>query len=555
MKRLSIKAKTAIISIAFMAILTAAIASLGYKLYRDSVMQNYRDLTKTILEYAYRTSVKFSFGDMIAERDMPEGYEEFRSELNSIKESSDIDYLYAIYFEDMNDIHSLHYAINAKTQEELASGKPVSEIYSYMGKPCEEGAFQEDTLKTLWDAVNQSKRTSGTLEGNSEHYGYMLNGYHVIFDKNDRAVGLLCVEIDTKHIQVELKRYIRMTIFIASVLTTLIILIYMYNAQRYFIQPIMQIKESSDSFIKKMQSNTDPENLTFDEVQIRSHGELHKLAENVKCLSNSVAAYMTNLKSATAERERINTELSLATEIQTAMLPHIFPPFPDRHEFDIFALSEPAREVGGDFYDFFLIDKDHLGLVMADVSGKGIPAALFMMASKIILQSCAKLGIGAADILTKTNESISTNNQAEMFVTVWIGILDIPTGKLTCANAGHEYPALKKADGTFELFKDKHGLAVGGMEGIRYKEYTLQLEKGDKLFLYTDGVPEASDAENNMFGTGRMLSALNTEPDADPKTLLQNVRGAVSKFVRNAEQFDDLTMLCIEYKGEQESQD
>ncbi len=247
------------------------------------------------------------------------------------------------------------------------------------------------------------------------------------------------------------------------------------------------------------------------------------------------------------------TELHTATRIQEAMLPNIFPPFPDRSEFDLYASMEPAREVGGDFYDFFLIDDDHLCMVMADVSGKGVPAALFMMASKIILQSCAMLGGSPAEILTKTNEALCSNNQEKMFVTVWLGILEISTGKLTAANAGHEYPALKQADGVFELIKDKHGFVIGGMEGMKYREYELTLEKGTKLFLYTDGVPEATDTERKMFGTERMLSALNASPEAAPEQLLKNVHQAVDSFVKDAEQFDDLTMLCLEFKGKGET--
>ena len=273
------------------------------------------------------------------------------------------------------------------------------------------------------------------------------------------------------------------------------------------------------------------------------------LAESFDDLSKKTKQYISDITSITAEKERISTELSLATEIQAAMLPHIFPPYPDRNEFDIYAAMEPAREVGGDFYDFFLIDEDHMCLVMADVSGKGIPAALFMMISKTILQSCAKMGISAAEILTRTNDALCSNNQAEMFVTTWVGILELSTGKLTCANAGHEYPVLRRAEGKFELYKDKHDIVIGWMEGLEYEEYTLMLHPGDRLFLYTDGVPEATDAENRMFGNERMVDALNSDPNATPRQLLTNVREAVRGFVKDAEQFDDLTMLCIEYKG------
>ena len=250
-----------------------------------------------------------------------------------------------------------------------------------------------------------------------------------------------------------------------------------------------------------------------------------------------------------AEKERIASELSMANQIQVSALPGTFPAFPDRSEFDIYASMDPAKEVGGDFYDFFLIDDDHLGLVIADVSGKGIPAALFMMNAKSIVHNCAMLGRPPAEILEKTNEAICANNSMEMFVTVWVGVLEISTGILTAANAGHEYPTVRKAGGGFEIFKDKHGFVIGGMEDMVYKEYSLTLSPGDKVFVYTDGVPEAVNMQQELYGTDRMLEALNKDPEASPEIILKNVRQAVDLFAQEAEQFDDLTMLCVEYKG------
>ena len=282
----------------------------------------------------------------------------------------------------------------------------------------------------------------------------------------------------------------------------------------------------------------------------RTNDEIEILAESFADLSKKTRDYIQQITVITAEKERIGTELALATRIQADMLPNIFPPFPERSDFDIYATMDPAKEVGGDFYDFFLIDETHLGLVMADVSGKGVPAALFMMISKILVQNYAMTGLSPAEVLQAVNNQICANNREEMFVTVWLGILDTETGKVTAANAGHEYPVLMmQQSGQFELVKDKHGLVIGAMDGIRYKEYELALTKGTKLFLYTDGVPEATNARNELFGTDRMLAALNTEPTAVPEKILRNVREAVDRFVQEAEQFDDLTMLCLEFKG------
>ena len=334
----------------------------------------------------------------------------------------------------------------------------------------------------------------------------------------------------------------RLSIVLIMVMVFIIGLYAAMYAARKIVKPI---EEMTRSIVRSSQTGE----VFRMEDSYRTDDEIELLAETFEDLSKKTKKYIGQITEITAEKERISTELSLATKIQAAMMPHIFPAFPGRPEFDIYATMDPAKEVGGDFYDFFLVDDDHLCMVMADVSGKGIPAALFMMASKIILQSCAMLGQTPAEILTKTNEAICSNNQEEMFVTVWLGILEISTGKLTAANAGHEYPVIKKPDGGFELLKDKHGLVIGAMDGVRYKQYEMQLESGAKLFVYTDGVPEATDGDKKLFGMDRTLAALNEVRDAAPDVILKHVRSAVDDFVKDAEQFDDLTMLCMEYTG------
>ena len=283
-----------------------------------------------------------------------------------------------------------------------------------------------------------------------------------------------------------------------------------------------------------------PEYKTGDEIQV--------LAESFDDLSRKTKQYIIDLTRITKEKERIGTELELAKRIQADMLPDTYPAFPERSEFDIYASMTPAKEVGGDFYDYFLIDDDHLCLVIADVSGKGVPAALFMMMTMILIKTIAESERSPGAILEKLNRMLCANNREEMFVTVWLGVLDILSGELTAANAGHEYPVIRKAGGEYELIKDKHGFVIGGMDQVRYKEYTLQLEKGSTLFVYTDGVPEATDGEGQMFGTDRMLESLNEADTDDPKQLLEKERAAVDRFVGDAEQFDDLTMLAVTLK-------
>ena len=356
--------------------------------------------------------------------------------------------------------------------------------------------------------------------------------------------GILCVQRQMSALALARMVFRINIIRVMSVLSVIVGIGHGLYLNRSLIRPIRKITAEASRFAEE---NKPAEKKL--KAEIRNEDEIGVLAQSIDQMEEQVARYIENLTAITAERERIGTELDLAKRIQVAMVPHEFPPFPGRTEFDVYASMSSAKEVGGDFYDFFLIDEDHLCLLIADVSGKGIPGALFMMASKIILESCAMLGRSAAEILNKTNEAVCSKNQAEMFITVWLGILEISTGKLTAVNAGHEYPVVKTADGVFEIFKDKHGIVVGGMEDIQYKEYELQLEKGTKLFVYTDGVPEATDAQNRMFGSRRMLEALNEKPDATPQEVLESIHRAVDVFLDGAEQFDDMTMLCLEYHG------
>jgi len=278
---------------------------------------------------------------------------------------------------------------------------------------------------------------------------------------------------------------------------------------------------------------------------VNTQDEIGSLARAFNGMTSNLQHYITELTESTAREERISSELSIATEIQADALPSDYPAFPDRKEFDLFFTMHPAKEVGGDFYDFFMIDESHICLTIADVSGKGVPAALFMMISKALIKNRALLGGSPKEILEFVNNQLCENNKVEMFVSVWLGILDLKTGILTASNAGHEYPAIKSKDGSFEIFKDRHGLVLAAMEGSFYRDYTLQLNPGDSIFVYTDGVAEATDANNELFGLDRMIDALNNSKSEDCKDVINSVFDGIETFVGEAPQFDDITMICL----------
>ena len=418
---------------------------------------------------------------------------------------------------------------------------------------------EEPLFPGEWEAVSEKgmlKFLNWNGEGmlydidRTEKYGWLCTAGYPIRDEAGEVCEYLLVDVSVNSVFTKMKQYALQIGFALLVATALIAWIMTRRIKRNVAGPIDTIAGAAVAYVQDKQEGAGNTN-HFSALGIHTGDELENLGEVMAEMEKSLTEHEKEMTRITAEKERISTELNMAARIQASMLPHSFPPFPDRKEFDLYASMDPAKEVGGDFYDFFLIDNDHLCLVMADVSGKGVPAALFMMISKVILQSCAMLGRSAGEILTKMNEAICSNNQTEMFVTAWVGILEISTGKLTAANAGHEYPVIKRADENFELFKDRHGFVIGGIAGMEYKEYELQLNSGDKLFLYTDGVPEATDENMELFGTGRMLSALNEAKDCTPEQILKNMRRAVDGFVKDAEQFDDLTMLCLEYKGKE----
>ncbi len=273
------------------------------------------------------------------------------------------------------------------------------------------------------------------------------------------------------------------------------------------------------------------------------------------CITLSKRTHRLLIKQGEAAREteRISTELNVAHHIQTSMLPSTFPAFPGHDEFDIFANMAPAKEVGGDFYDFYLIDEENLTFLIADVSGKGIPAAMFMMQSKTILKSLAESGMGVEQVFTLANKKLCEGNDANMFVTAWMGILNTATGMVTFANAGHNPPLVKHADGTFEYLKTHAGFVLAGMEGIRYRKNELQLEPGDIIYLYTDGVTEATNLDNRLYGEDRLHTLLEKHLNSDAQTICDDVKRDVDSFVGDALQFDDITMLCLKYNGQEKN--
>lgn len=449
--------------------------------------------------------------------------------VNQIKRSYKIDYLFCVstdyYYEDQ-------FFIFSAADPGAVRGRNYEEVY------------------TLGTTVKVSESQSEAMRNAQKNYTYLADAgnyvdYYSLLEQIDDRILLIGMTFNMTDLNSVIHSQTAggtsFAVFYQLFLSVICLALIAY----FIIRPLKEVQQDIRTYSQTKNSKETIENLS----QIRSSNEIGELAEDVIVLAREIDHYMEQIAAITAEEERISTELALAARIQESMLPNSFPAFPERNEFEIYASMDPAKEVGGDFYDFFFVDEDHLCLVIADVAGKGVPAAMFMTISMILLANMARMGKTPSEILEMANDAISPNNKEEMFVTVWMGILELSTGKLTAANAGHEYPVLMQPGGKFEIIKDRHGFVVGGMEDVKYHNYEMQLNPGARLFVYTDGLPEAMNAENTLFGTDRILKVLNQNPDETPEKILGRVTAAVNDFVKDAEQFDDLTMLCIHYKG------
>ncbi len=395
----------------------------------------------------------------------------------------------------------------------------------------------------MWKAWNSGKAPDG-FDSIDNEFGYVYTYCAPVYYEGEE-LGLICADISVYFVNSAiLESVIRQVVAMVIILVAGIFVLFNFMGETV-LKRIIRLERG----IRKYSDSKNVEISERIREKERRPDELSSLSNEFADMIIELRDYMEFLKEVTAEKERIGAELSVATQIQADMLPRIFPAFPERDDFDIYATMDPAKEVGGDFYDFFLVDEDHLAIVVADVSGKGVPAALFMVIAKSLIKNHVMMGESPGEALGNVNNQLLEGNEAGLFVTVWIAIIDLNTGHAIAVNAGHEKPAIRRKDGSFELIRSKHSPAVATLEGMRYRETEFDLEPGDCLYQYSDGVPEATNKNDELFSTDRMLEALNRHPDAEPQELLKNVRVAIDEFVGDAPQFDDITMLGLHFFG------
>ena len=458
-----------------------------------------------------------------------EYYDEVKDFLQMSSEKMELEYLYIVAIE--KDVHVYIW--------DSGEGDEVCELGDYE-------YYYGDGDEVMHRAYS-SADSNEILITNSDTYGFLASAYVPILDSTGTPVALASVDISMNEIISDIYRMVVFFMIFIIIASVIFGVKFYLDIKKIVIEPITSLQEATANLIK-----ADLKELTKSKVEMNTNNEFEDLADSYNYMITSLSQNIENLENVTAEKNRIGTELDVASKIQLSMLPTNFPTINDNEYVNVFATMDPAKEVGGDFYDFFFVDERHIAIVMADVSGKGVPAALFMAIGKTLIKDHTMLNENLSEVFHDVNNLLCASNSEGLFITAFEGVLDLVTGKMTYVNAGHEMPFIYRKDKGFECQRIRPGFVLAGMEDMNFKVGEFELQPGDKFFQYTDGVPEATNTNKELLGMDRLHDSLNKVKDKDPETILRSIKNDVDVFFKPADQFDDITMLCLEYTKKME---
>ena len=548
-----------IIGFIFVGIIMAALAMyFGYTGFKGSMEKQYHDtayliadtaediILDTVTKEELAEFVEAAKGDDTKEQERVTSlgrYQKILKELNELRDSMQLTDIYLTYYDPQ---------VLRGYQEGDTDWKPLLYIFDCYYKEDEtfllgQSSSMNPKNRVLFAEVMETGKNQDDFIISNGDFGYNISALKPILSDDGEVIAVIAVEEPMRLVVSSTRSFLIRTmssIMVAILVVIILFVIYMY---RSVILPVNIVASEATRF---GQNNEISEDAMKKLDGIKTGDEIQLLSMSIGKMEQDMIAYVDNIKTITAEKERIGAELDVATRIQADMLPSIFPAFPDRSDIDIHASMDPAKEVGGDFYDFFMIDEDHIGLVMADVSGKGVPAALFMVIAKTLIKNNMQVDSSVEQVLIDSNNQLAENNDELLFVTTWVAVVDLKTGDVEYSDAGHETALLLHPNGTVEeIHPSQKRMPLAAMEGMTYLKDTFNMEFGDKLFLYTDGVPEATRADDALYGMDRLKACLEKHTTDSPTDILKAVRADVDAFVGDAPQFDDLTMLCFELKG------
>ena len=494
--------------------------------YTDAVKEIY--LNNPMPEFDSATEEELYFKQY--ENVQDERYNEIFEHINNIKKTNVVKSLYIIYVDAQSK--SCVYVIDADNSE---------------------GACQMGT----WDIIyeNNYNVLTNPEDGfesyitNTEEYGWLCSAGAAIIGEDGEVIAHAMVDISMDEVMNERYTFLRNLCFVMLGITLILLVVFLIIINCSIIMPINKLSITARTFVDKMSNDSETKELLFSKFSIKSGDEIENLHKSFQFMEEEIYEYVDNLARITTEKERIAAELNIAKKIQADMLPSIFPAFPEREEIDIYATMHPAKEVGGDFYDFFMIDDNHLAIVVADVSGKGIPAALFMVIGKTLIKNHTQAGSSLDKVFADVNNLLCESNNEGLFITAFEGVLNLTTGEFRYVNAGHECPYIYRKGEKYTLHMLEPGFILAGMEDMTYETGCIQINPGDKLFQFTDGVTDAININEELYGEQRLYDVLNKNVDKNSKELLNAIKTDIDSFVGEAAQFDDITMLCVEYLG------
>ena len=553
--KLSLRQKTVCMILLLALALTITAAAVGYDVYAGTMDAHYQMLAMNVSKTAASLVNAEEVGELVAQvmeiyrkdpaptYDSDEEGAEYLSQYTGISEQESFTTLY-------------------DTLYKIKTANNVLSLYiSYMDSESMTGIYIIDADKTetgcptgTWDIIypqnyEAMKHPENGFEAyitDTEEYGWLCSAGAAVLDDSGKAVAHVFTDISMESVMADRQAFLMRLCAILIGITTVITLALIKVVNTALVKPINSLASAASSYVEAKEEG---EVSALALLDIHTGDEVENLSHALKRMERDINGYIENLTHVTAEKERIGAELSVATHIQASMLPCIFPAFPNRREFDIYATMTPAKEVGGDFYDFFLVDDDHLAVVIADVSGKGVPAALFMVIAKTLIKDHTQSGKPPEEVFTEVNRQLCEANDENLFVTAWMGVLEISTGKLVYVNAGHNPPVIGRKNGETEFLRSRPGFVLAGLDFTKYRAGSLELMPGDLLYLYTDGVTEAMNTAQELYGEERLKRTLDANVSAAPEEIFKAVKKDLDDFVADAPQFDDITMLAMRYLG------
>lgn len=543
-KRKKLSRKMTAICGVFMLILSVTQGLLGVYTYRVNVREQYEQYAETIIRIADSYIDTEDMEKCIETGDKTVNYDQTYVHLNNIKSHSDVKYLYVIQPLHTGETDNAMYVLSAVNQKE----QEIHQENNYLGDLS--GKDFTSQMAEAFMAAMDSEDEVVFCANDTENFGYMLTGMYPLRTKDGRAVALVCVDISMDEINQDTLRYILSVLCGTLLVGAVFLFVLLGLVNRSVVSPVVRMSGSAEDFVQQSNSGLDPSRLVFQDPMVYTGDEIQLLSENLNEMTSRLVVYMGDLQKAAADRERISAELNVATDIKGSMLPDMFPAFPERADFDIFAKLQSAGEMSGDFYDFFLIDRNHLAVVIGHVNGTGVPAALLIVITQTLIKNFTKLGFEPKKVFTEANNQLSESNEG-MTATAFLGILDLTNGVFSYVNAGHEAALMKHAGGEFESLPAKDCFVLGSMAGVPYWQQSVQLVQGDMLFLYTKGLIEAKNREQVEYSLEHMHMHLNQIIGEvyDLPDIVKVMAGDVDEFLAGEPAKQDITMVLFRYFG------